>query len=94
MFIILFGLGIGFSQGFGYGTTITSAWTHFPTHKGLVSGIILCAFAFGTNIFSIISLANVNPQNKQPIIEQQIGTEVEHFFEFEVAQNVRFNGNK
>ena len=40
---------------------------YFPQKKGMVSGIILTGYGFGTFIFSLIILGIVNPENYSPI---------------------------
>ena len=41
-------------------------WEFFPNRKGMVSGIIVGGFGFGTFIFGFISTALVNPDNVEP----------------------------
>ena len=61
----LFGIGVGFS----YMAPIVSGWEYFPTKRGVVSGLIVGGFGFGSFIFGFISLANVNPDGKSPEYE-------------------------
>lgn len=44
-------------------------WSHFPKHKGRVSGIIVSGFGFGSSIFNVISTHWINPENKSPDVE-------------------------
>ena len=58
----LFGMGIGFS----YMAPVVSGWEYFPNRRGLVSGLIVLGFGFGSFIFGFISLAVANPENVDP----------------------------
>lgn len=41
------------------------SWSHFPEHKGRISGIIISGFGFGSSIFSIVATLIINPSNKK-----------------------------
>jgi MFS transporter, OFA family, oxalate/formate antiporter len=60
-----FGIGVGFS----YMAPIICGWEYFPTKRGLISGLIVGGFGFGSFIFSYISLAVVNPSGKEPDVK-------------------------
>lgn len=59
---LLFGIGIGTS----YMAPIISGWEYFPKMRGLVSGLIVLGFGFGSFIFGFISIAIANPDNINP----------------------------
>ena len=41
------------------------SWSHFPNHKGRISGIIISGFGFGTTAFNLIATHLINPDNKK-----------------------------
>lgn len=49
-----------------YGIPIYNSWKHFPERKGLVTGIVLCGFGFGSFLFGLIAIWLVNPEDKEP----------------------------
>ena len=57
-----FGIGVGCC----YLVPVTCAWQYFPNYKGLVTGIIVGGFGFGSFIFSFLSTAIINPNNEKP----------------------------
>ena len=44
--------------------SVHHGWLFFPNHAGLISGIILGGFGFGSLIFDNVSTAVINPENK------------------------------
>jgi hypothetical protein len=56
---IIFPIGIGLT----YFIPLMCGWEWMPNNKGLVSGIILCGFGFGSFIFGFVAMAIVNPNN-------------------------------
>ena len=42
---------------------LIAAWKYYPDNKGLVGGIILGFYGFGSFIYSQIARAIVNPNN-------------------------------
>jgi len=42
---------------------VVCGWEYFPNHKGLVSGVVIGAFGFGSFIFNLVSTALINPNN-------------------------------
>lgn len=69
MFIILYGVFYGIGIGFSYMAPLMCGWEHFPLHKGLVSGVVIGGFGFGSFIFDLISTYLVNPGDIHPNIE-------------------------
>lgn len=60
----------------------------YPNRKGVVTGVIIGCFAFGSFFFNFIATAIVNPSNKKALYPVTINGKVENFFEKEIAQNV------
>ena len=46
-----------------YIVPVKTSWLYFKNNKGLVSGIVVCGFGFGSFIFGLISTKIVNPNN-------------------------------
>ena len=46
---------------------IICGWEHFPNRRGIVTGICLAGYGFGTFIFAQVSTAIVNPDRLEPI---------------------------
>lgn len=66
LFIFLYGFCFGLGIGASYMCPIIAGWEYFPTRKGLVSGLIVGGFGFGSFIFGFIALAIANPNNEKP----------------------------
>jgi OFA family oxalate/formate antiporter-like MFS transporter len=63
----LYGTGVGLTVKFKqYTTPLMISWSHFPEHKGRITGIILAAFGLSASIFNLISTHMINPENKKP----------------------------
>jgi len=62
--VVFYGIIFGFGNGIIYMIPVTCGWKYFPHRKGMVSGVIIGAFGFGTLIFNYVALAIVNPDNK------------------------------
>lgn len=75
----------GIGTGMCYLVPIICGWEHFPARRGLVTGICLAGFGFGTFIFARISSAIVNPYHEQPIDDP---THDMNFYEYDVAMRV------
>lgn len=77
----LFGMGIGLS----YMAPLICCWEHFPKRRGLVSGIIIGAFGFGSFAFNILSTYLINKDDKKPIIAVPNGGTTDYFYHRSVA---------
>ncbi|OMJ78952.1 hypothetical protein SteCoe_21124 [Stentor coeruleus] len=64
--ILVFGVMYGIGCGLSYTTPLMISWSHFPNHKGRISGIIISGFGFGTTAFNLISTHIINPDNQKP----------------------------
>ena len=62
---LIFGLGIGIA----YSSPLTAAMKWFPKSRGLVSGLILFGFGFGSLIFNFLQTLIINPKNVKPILD-------------------------
>ena len=62
-FVFFYGVMYPVGIGIVYYVPIICAWEWFPDHKGLVSGLIVGGYGFGSFIFGFISTALVNPDN-------------------------------
>ena len=69
LFVILYGFFFGVGIGFSYMWPIIAGWEYFPTKKGLVSGIVVCGYGFGSFIFGFISLAIANPDGESATLQ-------------------------
>ena len=61
-FTLTFGLGIGMC----YTIVLILGWEHYPERKGMVSGLVVGGFGFGSFMFGFVALAIVNPEDKEP----------------------------
>lgn len=62
---LIFGLGIGIA----YSSPLTAAMKWFPKSRGLVNGLILFGFGFGSLIFNFLQTFIINPKNVKPILD-------------------------
>jgi MFS transporter, OFA family, oxalate/formate antiporter len=76
----------GIGCGTCYMVPLVCAWEYFPEKKGLMTGIIIGAYGFGSFGFSLISTALVNPTGADPTIEDGDLT----FFDASVADRVPY----
>lgn len=60
-------------------------WEYFPNKRGLVTGVCLGGYGFGSFIFSQVSTAIVNPNHEDPIDDPS--NEI-NFYDRKVAMNV------
>jgi len=58
---------VSFGIGFCYFPPLICGWEWIPERKGLVTGIILGAFGFGSFVFGFISMYICNPDNESPV---------------------------
>ena len=64
-YIALLGIGFGLPEA-GYIPPLSVAWRHFPEKKGLLSGIILCAYGSGSFFLNLLAQYIVNPNDEKP----------------------------
>jgi len=75
-FIVFYVAGFGFTNALTYMTSIHHGWLWFPNRPGLVSGIIICGFGFGSLVFNNVSRAIVNPDNESSDAEGKFSDQV------------------
>lgn len=52
------------------------SWDYFPKHKGLISGVIMCAFGSGAFIYGNIDWLILNPEGTAPDGSYTVGGKV------------------
>lgn len=63
------------------------SWEYFPNHKGLITGLVIGSFGFGSFVFGFVWLALVNPDGISPQKDVAGGK----VFEGEIAESVPYN---
>jgi MFS family permease len=71
LFMFLYSFVTGFSFGILYMPALKHSWVYFPSHKGLVSGIILSFYSIGSIIAVIVTQSVANPDNISPVFDYQ-----------------------
>lgn len=84
-FVLIYGCFFPFGVGLLYWPPIICSWEWFPNRKGLISGIVIGSFGFGSSIFSFLTRNIVNPNNVKITIDPSTG---EKYFQPDVANNV------
>lgn len=72
-FVFFYGAMFGFGVGIAYLCPIIAGWEYFPAKKGLVSGLVVGGFGFGSFAFSFISMSIANPDNEVPTLKVEGG---------------------
>ena len=70
LFLIFYGIGFPIGIGLVYYTPIVCCWEWFPEKKGLMTGIIVAGFGFGSFIFGFVSTAIINPEDAKKVVPQ------------------------
>lgn len=83
-YLTLYTLFNGLGCGTCYMVPLICSWEYFPQRRGLVTGIILGAYGFGSFFFSLLSTALVNPGHDKATIEEADMT----YFDSDVADRV------
>ena len=55
----------GIGCGINYMVPLVCAWDHFPNKKGLMTGIIVGAYGFGSFIYTRIAKEIINPEGER-----------------------------
>jgi MFS transporter, OFA family, oxalate/formate antiporter len=76
----------GLGCGTCYMVPLVCGWEYFPEKKGMVTGVVIGAYGFGSFFFSLLSTHLVNPTGANPTIAD--GKNV--FYEPEIANNVPY----
>jgi len=87
-FVIFYGIGYPVGNGLVNYVVIMCGWEWFPHNKGLVSGLIIGGFGFGSSIFGYITTAVVNPDNLKIAIPQDGSGTTDKLFPKSVADKV------
>ena len=80
-FILIYSVVAGFGFGLLYNLPLKLAWSFFPKHQTIVSGIILSSYSIFAICACTITTQIINPNNDNPEVKVQIGKNVESFFE-------------
>lgn len=81
-FVCSYGIMCGIGVGITYFIPLVCAWEYFPDRKGLVTGIIVGAYGFGSFIYIQVATKIVNPDNLQTeIVSENEDSMVEFFGE-------------
>lgn len=72
-FFVVYAFVGGVSNGLIYMVPVVLGLKYFPDKKGMVNGIIIAGYGFGSFIFNFIALAVVNQDNVKPTIEDDEG---------------------
>ena len=86
-YLIFYCLMNGLGCGMNYILPLICSWEWFPDNKGIVTGITLAGYGFGSFIFTHISTKLVNPNNDYPI--KNPNSDID-FFGPEVADRVPY----
>lgn len=62
VFVFVYGVLTGMTLGFGYLPAMYIAWTYFPEHKSLVTGVVLFTSGLSASILSPLATYIVNPE--------------------------------
>lgn len=65
-FMIIYCIMVGISGGLLYMLPIICGWRYFPNRRGLVSGLTIGGYGFGSFIFNFVCRAIANPKNLAP----------------------------
>ena len=88
VFVIVYGIGVGFGAGgSGYICTL-ECWRHFARGKGMVMGIMAACYGLSPTIFGILFAFLCNPDNLEPTIQTQSGETKYLLFDEKVASRV------
>lgn len=71
---------VGVCGGLLYMLPIICGWRYFPNRRGLISGLTIGGYGFGSFIFNFVCKAIANPENeKAHVIEIEDGKTVKYF---------------
>ncbi|CAD8151060.1 unnamed protein product [Paramecium octaurelia] len=90
VFIAIYCIMVGISGGLLHMLPIICGLRYFPNKSGLVSGVIIGGYGFGSFIFNFVCKAIANPNNVQPSVEVIEDGKVVLYFDSEVGEKVPF----
>lgn len=82
LFLFTYATVVGVGIGFCYFPPLQCGWEWEPKRKGMVTGVILGAFGFGSFVFSFLAKYIINPNNEKPTVYPE-----GKFYSPEVAMN-------
>lgn len=85
LFVLIFGLLVGFGFGISFLTGNNVAIQHFRYNRGKVLGFCVSGNGFATVLFGLIFTYIVNPNNYTSDIESIEGSQVEYYFNAEIS---------
>lgn len=87
-FIAIYCIMVGIAGGLLYMLPIICGWRYFPNRRGLVSGMTIGGYGFGSFIFNFVCKAIANPNNIKPTIAELEGTKTVKYFDHTVGDKV------
>lgn len=87
-FIAVFCIMVGISGGLLYMLPIICGWRYFPNRRGLVSGMTIGGYGFGSFIFNFVCKAIANPNNLKPSVAEIEDGKTVKYFDNEVGDKV------
>lgn len=79
-FIAIYCILVGVAGGLAYMLPILCGWRYFPDKRGIVSGLTIGGYGFGSFIFNFVCKAIANPDNVHPdVIEVEDGKNVKYY---------------
>ena len=69
-------------------STLAMLWSHFPAHKGLISGLLLASLVLSSSISSLILPYLINPQNLPPDLTIAHGVVTNHLYSESIASRL------
>ena len=78
-YLALYCLMNGLGCGMNYILPLICGWEWFPDNKGIVTGITLGGYGFGSFIFTQISTKLVNPNNASPIPNPDPDSDIDYY---------------
>jgi OFA family oxalate/formate antiporter-like MFS transporter len=90
IFIAGFSLAVGYAGGSMVMTAVWPSVRYFPTHKGLVTGLIMLGYGFGNLLDGLLFTFLANPYNATPTLEVHHNGMTDRLFTAEVSLRVPF----
>lgn len=87
-FFFIFGFLFGLASGLTYLLPLYNAYKYFPDKRGLISGLILGAYGFGSMLTSPYLINFLNPDNEKPVQDQ---SDKNYYFNKEICDNLQYS---
>ncbi|OMJ68199.1 hypothetical protein SteCoe_34419 [Stentor coeruleus] len=85
--IIVYGFFLGVGAGISYIPALMISLNCYPNNRGLITGVIICAFGLGSFFFNFVASFTANPNDSKPQTYEVNGGS-DKFFDESVAMNV------